>query len=464
MGKKSNAFNLIVGTMIIFVAITFLAASIDAPLLAVLGLFISPLTAFCLNKRNSGKPKKYYGAVVAVFVICTLFGMGAHGNDSPAEENKTITSGSEVTAEAPETAEKNEDNKEAVITEPEKEKEEPEVNIVAAGGSSAQVHFINTGNSDSILVKAGDKAFLIDGGDNDDEGLVPAYIKGQGITTLNYLISTHPDADHLGGLDAVVNSLSVEQVFASNRSADTKTYRDFINAVANKGLSPSVPLEGSQFDLGDGTYIKFFNTNGGSDANESSLVTLFVNGNDKFLFMGDAGDSTEGEIEADLPDVDVVKIGHHGSKSATTSAFLDKIKPEYAVLLVGADNKYGHPASSTMDKLSARGIKVHRTDECGNIIFESSGNGVSTSCGDGDYSSRSATKDSDSSKNSGAAVTQSSGSTGSSSSNNEEIVVITQSGKKYHREGCRSIKKVKEKISKGQAESKGYEPCKICNP
>ena len=259
--------------------------------------------------------------------------------------------------------------------------------IESTTSKNSEIHFINTGNSDAILIK-GVKNVLIDGGDNDDEESIVQYLKKQGVKKIDYLIATHNHADHIGGLDSVVDNLDIGQVLVSNGDSTTKTYRDFITSLSDKKLKPSVPLKDAKFDLGNGAYMQIFNTNGGSNTNEESLVTLYVNGQDKFLFTGDAEKGTENEILSLVPDVDVLKVGHHGSRSSTTQKFLDKVNPKYAIITVGKDNKYHHPHRDVMDKLKTKKIEVHRTDECGTIIFESTGNGVKTDCKEGTYKYR----------------------------------------------------------------------------
>ena len=135
----------------------------------------------------------------------------------------------------------------------------------------AQLHFIDTGNSDAILIRQGGEALLIDGGDNDDEDTVVSYLKDIGVKELKYVIATHPDADHIGGLDAVINSIPVENVYVSNGDANTKTYRDFINAMANKNLNPSVPLLGAEFYLGTSKF-KVLSAANLKDTNDNSIV------------------------------------------------------------------------------------------------------------------------------------------------------------------------------------------------
>lgn len=157
-----------------------------------------------------------------------------------------------------------------------------QVSILESETSNAQIHFINTGNSDAILIIKDNKAALIDGGDNDDEDLVSSYIKKQGISELEYVFATHPHADHIGGLDEVAREIKINNLYVSNGEAESKTYRDFINAASSKGLYQSVPLLGSKFNLASSTFevLSVANTN---DPNNNSIVLLYTNGEDKIL-------------------------------------------------------------------------------------------------------------------------------------------------------------------------------------
>lgn len=400
------------------------------------------------------KKKKYSIGLATILILCFIISGAIFNNSNLTLGNKGPNK------DVATTLDKNEKPSSNTVG---KEENKEEVETVLQG-NAAEIHFINTGNSDSILIISEDKSVLIDGGDNDDEQLVANYIKNKGIKKLTYVISTHPDADHCGGLDGVVSSLDVGQVFVANGSAETKTYTDFINAAANKGLSPSVPLEGSEYELTKGSYIKFFNTNGGSDSNESSLVTLFVNGEDKFLFMGDAEEETEREIINQLCDVDVLKIGHHGSKTSTTQEFLNKVNPEFAVILVGANNKYNHPASAPMALLQNKGVELHRTDECGDIIFKSTGKGVSTSCGKASFTPGDKNGTSTSGNTKGdSSNTVTPPLVGDTVADNGKFI-ITESGSKYHLPSCSTIKKVKAEVTREEAEAQGYEPCGRCHP
>lgn len=345
-----------------------------------------------------------------------------------------------------------------------------QVSILESETSNAQIHFINTGNSDAILIIKDNKAALIDGGDNDDEDLVSSYIKKQGISELEYVFATHPHADHIGGLDEVAREIKINNLYVSNGEAESKTYRDFINAASSKGLYQSVPLLGSKFNLASSTFevLSVANTN---DPNNNSIVLLYTNGEDKILLMADA----ELEIEKNLNigDIDLLKVGHHGSHSSSSKSFIDKIKPEYAVILVGKNNKYGHPHKETMDLLKDKNIEVHRSDECGDIIFTSTGKGLEVNCIEGTYNYEKYSK-----YNKIENTVQTETNISSYQDNSEDIlenkdlnestniiknnynkVYWTKSGKKYHSDSeCSSMK---SPIS-GTVEESHRTPCSKC--
>ena len=336
-----------------------------------------------------------------------------------------------------------------------------EENNQSSKTSEAKIHFINTGNSDSILIIKDNKAALIDGGDNDDEKLVVSYLKSQGIKELEYIFATHPHADHIGGLDAVIDNIKVKNLYVSNGDANTKSYRDFILSATDKGLNPSVPLLNSEFKLSDSTF-KVLSVANSEDPNNNSIVLLYTNGNDKVLLMGDA----EAEIEKSINpgDVDLLKVGHHGSYSSTTRAFVEKITPEYAVILAGNDNKYGHPHVETVELLKEKQIEVHRSDECKDIIFSSSGNGINTNCKAGSYNPGINSKGNKNNNNKYVSYDTKISSSGdikdtNKSDSNSEIVYWSKNGKKYHSNPtCSGMKNA---ISGTISESKRT-PCSIC--
>lgn len=241
-----------------------------------------------------------------------------------------------------------------------------------------EVHFIDVGQADSILVTIDGQAMLIDAGKNIDEDYVVDYIKSVGINSLNYLVGTHPHEDHIGGLDAVINSFDVEKVFMPKQKSNTKTFEDVLLSIKNKGLKIISPKVGATYDLGRAKWTIVAPTQQEyENTNNSSIVIKLEFGNNSFLFTGDAEVGSEKEmIEVGDLKVDVLKVGHHGSRTSTSIDFLEQVNPKYAVISVGADNKYGHPHENILKRLIKQNINVLRTDQLGTIIFMSDGNNL----------------------------------------------------------------------------------------
>lgn len=242
-----------------------------------------------------------------------------------------------------------------------------------------EVHFIDVGQADAILIKQGASAMLVDAGNNADSDLVVQYIKDQGVTRLDYVIGTHPHEDHIGGMDAVIMDFQVEKIIMPRVVVNTKTYEDVLMAIHHKGLKVTTPVPGTKYDLG---YAKFTilapNSDSYEDVNNYSVVIRLDYGQNSFLLTGDAEALSEQEMldkELQLK-TDVLKVGHHGSTTSTTEDFLDAVVPSYAVISVGHDNSYGHPAKSVIERLTSREIQIYRTDEKGTIIAISDGTAI----------------------------------------------------------------------------------------
>lgn len=253
--------------------------------------------------------------------------------------------------------------------------------------NNPEIHFLNTGNSDCIIIK-GEKVVVIDGADNNDEELIVSYINNLGIKKIDYMVSTHYHADHLGSLDRIIKEFKIENIFVSNGVDDSVWYKDFMKAAQKKKLVPTIPSEGEKIDLGIGAYMQIYNTNGGSYRNDESLVISYVNGEDKILFAADAEANLEKEILGQMTKVDLLKVGHHGSSTSSTPEFLDILMPKYAVITVSSTNNYANPAQSVMENLKKRNVEVHRTDECGHVVFVSTGTGLKTNCPLGSFEYR----------------------------------------------------------------------------
>jgi competence protein ComEC len=200
-----------------------------------------------------------------------------------------------------------------------------------------------------------------------------SYLKSQGVDDIELMIATHMHADHIGGLDDVLAAFVVESVVDNGTAVDTATYRDYRDAVLAEGCRYSVAKSGQSWEFGDCVVKILGPARDYRDFNNNSVICLLDCGDVEFLFTGDA----EAEAEADLigkpVSAEVLKVGHHGSRTSTSQAFLDAVKPEVAVISVGASNRYGHPHRETLDKLAAAKVKVYRTDLNGTVAVLTDG-------------------------------------------------------------------------------------------
>ncbi|GAA0076442.1 ComEC/Rec2 family competence protein [Clostridium sp. CTA-5] len=231
------------------------------------------------------------------------------------------------------------------------------------------VHYLDVGQGDSELIQVDGKNILIDAGCNDNKAL--NYLKSIGITRLDYIIATHPHEDHIGGMTTIINNFTIGEFYAPNITHTTKTFENMVRALQNKKIKIKTPTSGDSLKLGNAT-LQFLAPNNikYNNLNNYSIACKLKYGNTSFIFMGDAESLSEGEILAKQLDIsgDVLKLGHHGSRSSTSQAFLDKVNPKYAIVSCGKDNDYGHPHKETLDKLNKREVKIFRTDLNGTII------------------------------------------------------------------------------------------------
>jgi competence protein ComEC len=253
-----------------------------------------------------------------------------------------------------------------------------------AATKNLAVHFIDVGQGDSIYIKTPNgEDILIDAGNKSKGKDVVNYLKKQKVDDIEVMIATHPDADHIGGLDEVLYAFKVESVYAPKVSHTTQAYKDFLTAVKKEKLTiktakldVTLPLKDKSIKAKFIGPVKEYKT---SDLNNWSAV-LHINYNKtSFLFTGDAELQSEKDMIAKkvLSKVDVLKVGHHGAKETTTDAFLKAVQPKYAVISVGAKNSYKHPTNEVLNRLKNVKATVYRTDKHGSIVVSSDGKKIS---------------------------------------------------------------------------------------
>lgn len=334
-------------------------------------------------------------------------------------------------------------------------------NVFAA--NNLKVHFIDVGQADSILVQAPNgKNMLIDAGETKDNAVMN-YLKGLGISKLDAVVATHPHSDHISEMDDVINNFDIGNFYMPKVSHTTQTFSDMANALKRKGIKATEAVAGNWIGLDEnlGCDIVAPNSDNYEDLNNWSAVIHLTYGNTSFLFTGDAEELSEKEILNNGLNIksDVLKLGHHGSSTSTSSDFLKAVNPKYAVISYGADNDYGHPHSETLEKLN--GITTYKTATDGNIVFTSDGKTITveTNVPTPEIKQPTEVKTDNTS-------TQVKLNTNTVDTNNNKSVTvyITKTGSKYHSSGCQYLRRSKIPTTLGEALSDGYTACSKCSP
>lgn len=306
--------------------------------------------------RTGAGPNKYSSAYVWVGIIvvtlCIVFSLLETYKNSKNEENST-------------------ENPTTILS------EAGTNNTSTPLDEELEIHFLDVNQGDCTIIKVGEHAMIIDAGNNGYGTVVKAYLQSLEIEKLDYVIGTHPDADHIGGLDVVIYNFDCGMVFMPDCTKDTKTYDDVVQNCENKNYKITSPVAGTEYKLGEATFtiIAPLHYDYDDNYNDCSIAIRMEYGDNSFLFTGDCEEAAEADLlESGCElDADLFKLAHHGSRTANTEEFLKVVTPAYCVVSCGEGNSYGHPHAEVLNNLRSMGIKLYRTDEQGTIVAYSDG-------------------------------------------------------------------------------------------
>ena len=238
-----------------------------------------------------------------------------------------------------------------------------------------KVHFLDVGQGDSIFIELPtNETILIDASIKDASNKIINYLREENVSKIDYVFATHPHSDHIGGMSAVIKAFDIGQIYMPKAVTTTKTYENLLLTIKDKNLKIKAAKAGNTIIDTDDLKLVVLAPNQDSyeSLNNYSIVLKLTYKEKSFLFMGDAETLSEKEITGDIQ-ADVLKVGHHGSRTSTSQAFLNKVNPSYAVISVGLNNDYKHPHQEVIDRLEKKNIKIYRTDQNGDIIFTTDG-------------------------------------------------------------------------------------------
>ena len=265
--------------------------------------------------------------------------------------------------------------------------ESEKVNANLQAGDTLTVNFLDVGQGDSEFIQLPDgKCMLIDAGVSESAGKIASKISELGYEKIDYLIATHPHADHIGGMKRIVENFEIGEIYMPKASTNTKTFENLLQAISDKGLSINTAKAGKVLYESDDLKIEFLAPISDSykDLNNYSAVIRLQYGNNVFLFTGDAEELAEGEIlnaySKSVLKADVLKVGHHGSSTASSADFINTVLPKYAVIELGEGNSYNHPHKEAINNLNAVGAEILRTDLNGNITIVSDKVNITVQC------------------------------------------------------------------------------------
>ena len=314
------------------------------------------------RKRYAGKQKA--GIVLASLTVALYFS-AALTQPLPTTLSTTGSSGQQTAVQAP--GESSQSDSGAPST-------------TAQASAYVTIKFIDVGQGEAILIALPEKTMLIDAGPTGSAPKIAQVLQELGRNKIDYLVATHPDEDHIGGMADVISNTQIGTIYAPNKTNNTATYRKFLTAIQNNNLQITLAEAGTIIDQTDSYKLEILWPKKDAnfpETNDYSIIIKLTVGNKTFLFTGDA--PTNAILNSNPGHIDVLKLSHHGSRTGTTEVLIHKLSPTYAVLSYAVDNSYGHPMQSVLNALHKHSVEVWGTGANGTITITCDGTNIDIS-------------------------------------------------------------------------------------
>lgn len=250
----------------------------------------------------------------------------------------------------------------------------------AQASTNVTIKFIDVGQGEAILIALPEKTMLIDAGPTGSAPKIAQVLQELGRDKIDYLVATHPDEDHIGGMADFISNTQIGTIYAPNKTNNTATYRKFLAAIQNNNLQITLAEAGTIIDQTDAYKLEIlWPTKDANfpDTNDYSIIIKLTVGNKTFLFTGDS--PTNAILDANPGHIDVLKLSHHGSRTGTTEQLVRKLSPTYAVASYALDNSYGHPMQSVLNALHKHSVEIWGTGANGTITITCDGTNIDIS-------------------------------------------------------------------------------------
>ena len=313
-------------------------------------------------KRYAGKQKA--GIALATLTVALYFS-AALTQPLPTTLSTTGSSGQQTAVQAP--GESSQSDSGAPST-------------TAQASANVTIKFIDVGQGEAILIALPEKTMLIDAGPTGSAPKIAQVLQELGRNKIDYLVATHPDEDHIGGMADVISNTQIGTIYAPNKTNNTATYRKFLTAIQNNNLQITLAEAGTIIDQTDSYKLEILWPKKDAnfpETNDYSIIIKLTVGNKTFLFTGDA--PTNAILNSNPGHIDVLKVSHHGSRTGTTEVLIHKLSPTYAVLSYALDNSYGHPMQSVLNALRKHSVEVWGTGANGTITITCDGTNIDIS-------------------------------------------------------------------------------------